>query len=116
MSKIKRSKNKRKKHKKIIKISKGYFNMRSKSYKIAKQSSIKAKQYSYIDRKKKKRNLRKIWITKINFGLKKINYSYKIFINKLNKSKFIINRKILSYLYTKKNKIFYYIIKKIYNV
>lgn len=60
MIRIKRGVTSHKKHKKILKLAKGYYSSRSKTYKCAKQSIIKAGQYSYRDRKQKKRNFRKI--------------------------------------------------------
>ncbi|BBA84865.1 50S ribosomal protein L20 [endosymbiont of Pachyrhynchus infernalis] len=91
------------KHKKILKKSKGYYGSRSKCYKISKQSVIKAGQYSYIDRKIKKRNIRKLWILRINSAVRKYNMNYSSFINILKKKSIFINRKILSIISSNKD-------------
>ncbi|WMC20243.1 MAG: 50S ribosomal protein L20 [Enterobacteriaceae bacterium PSpyr] len=83
-------------HKKCIKQSKGYYGARSRVYRVAKQAIIKAGQYSYRDRKQRKRIFRKLWITRINAFVRKQNLSYNNFINGLKKISININRKILS--------------------
>ncbi|WMC19653.1 MAG: 50S ribosomal protein L20 [Enterobacteriaceae bacterium PC38] len=83
-------------HKKCIKQSKGYYGARSRVYRVAKQAIIKAGQYSYRDRKQRKRIFRKLWITRINAFVREQNLSYNNFINGLKKLSININRKILS--------------------
>ncbi|MGD6858558.1 MAG: 50S ribosomal protein L20 [Enterobacteriaceae bacterium] len=96
MVRVKRGVNSHFRHKKILKKSKGYYGARSRSFKVAKQSVIKSGQYSYIDRKKKKRYFRKLWNIRINAAVKKYGLSYSNFICLLKKKSVVINRKILS--------------------
>ncbi len=96
MIRIKRGIISRKKHKKILKQAKGYYGARSRSYKSAKQAIIKSGQYSYRDRKQKKRIFRRLWIVQINSKLKEYNLKYNIFIKKIKNISLNINRKILS--------------------
>ncbi len=112
MVRIKRGVTAHKKHKKIIKKAKGYYSCRSKTYKSAKQAVIKAGQYSYRDRKQKKRYFRKIWILQINAKVRKYGLTYNQFIYKIKKI-FNINRKILSEIINKEKKSFNKIISLI---
>jgi len=84
------------KHKKIIKLAKGYQGRRKSVFKLAKQAVIKAGQYSYRDRKVKKRTFRSSWIVTINAAIKPYNISYSQFINGLKKSNIEIHRKMLA--------------------
>ncbi len=106
MIRIKKGKINHKKHKKILKLSKGYYGARSRCFKTAKQSVIKAGQYSYRDRKQKKRYFRKIWIMQINAKVRQYGITYNKFINNLKKLSLKINRKILSNIINK-NKILF---------
>ncbi len=106
MIRIKRGTTTKKRHKKILKLAKGYYGARSKCYKTAKQAVIKAGQYSYRDRKIKKRYFRKLWIKQINSAVRNYGLTYNYFINKLNKLSIKINRKMLSNLITKKINLF----------
>lgn len=96
MTRVKRGVVARAKHKKILKKAKGYYGARSKIYRVAKQAVIKAHQYQYRDRRQKKRQFRKLWITRINAEVRNYNISYKSFIFGLKKLSILINRKILS--------------------
>ena len=83
-------------HKKILKSTKGHYGARSRLYKTAKQSHIKALQYSFRDRKNKKRSFRSLWITRINSSSRAAGVSYSKLINGMIKNNIIINRKVLS--------------------
>ncbi len=96
MIRIKRGVTSRKRHKKILKQAKGYLGSRSRTYRSAYQAVIKSGQYSYRDRKKKKGNFRKIWITQINAKVKEYGLSYSKFIYKIKKISLNLNRKIIS--------------------
>ncbi len=96
MVRVKRGKISHKKHKKIIKLSKGYYSSRSRTYRSAYQATIKSAQYAYRDRKQKKRNFRKLWIIQINAKVREYGISYSKFIKKLNDMSIKINRKILT--------------------
>ena len=84
------------KHKKVLKSTKGHYGARSRLYKTAKQSNIKALQYAFRDRKNKKRSFKSLWITRINSGSRALGVSYSKLINGLLKKDIKLNRKILS--------------------
>lgn len=96
MSRVKRGVTARARHKKILQRAKGYYSARSRVYRVANQAVIKAGQYSYRDRRQKKRNFRKLWIIRINAAVRNYNISYNSFIYGLKKSSIIMNRKLLS--------------------
>ena len=84
------------KHKKILSSTKGHYGARSRLYKTAKQSNIKALQYAFRDRKNKKRSFRSLWISRINAGARDLGISYSVLINSLSKKNITLDRKILS--------------------
>jgi len=84
------------KHKKVLSATKGHYGARSRLYKTAKQSNIKALQYSFRDRKNRKREFRSLWIARINAGSRTLGVSYSALINGLTKSNILLDRKILS--------------------
>lgn len=85
-----------KKHRKLIKTTKGYYGARSRLFKTAKQAQIKSLQYAFRDRKNKKRNFRSLWISRINAGSRDLGVPYSRLINSLAKKNIIIDRKILA--------------------
>ena len=93
---VKRGRATRIKHKKVLKAAKGYVGSKSKLYKSAKQTVMKAWKYAYRHRRQKKRDFRSLWITRINAACREHGISYSKFINALNKSNIKVNRKILS--------------------
>ncbi|MEE9374013.1 MAG: 50S ribosomal protein L20 [Saprospiraceae bacterium] len=86
----------RARRKKILKQAKGYFGARSKVYTVAKNAVEKAMQYSYRDRKQKKRNFRSLWITRINAGVREHGLNYSEFMNKCSQKEIGLNRKVLA--------------------
>ena len=84
------------KHKKVLGATKGHYGARSRLYKTAKQSNIKALQYAFRDRKNRKREFRALWIARINAGSRAHGVSYSAFINGLSKSNILLDRKTLS--------------------
>lgn len=112
MSRVKRGVTARARHKKVLKKTKSYYGDRSRVYRVAFQAMIKAGQYAYRDRRQKKRQFRKLWITRINAAVREYGISYSIFMNGLKKASIIINRKILSdlALFDKKN--FFLLVEK----
>lgn len=96
MARIKRAVNAKKKHKKILKLAKGYFGAKSKLFRPANQAVMKSLNYAYIGRKQRKRDFRKLWITRINAAARINGMSYSKFINGLKKANININRKMLS--------------------
>lgn len=98
MARVKRAVNAHKKRRKILKLAKGYVGARSKKYRIANETVIRALRFAYIGRKLKKRDYRKLWITRINAAARMNGISYSKLINGLKLSGIEINRKMLSEL------------------
>ncbi|WP_159715474.1 50S ribosomal protein L20 [Blochmannia endosymbiont of Camponotus nipponensis] len=96
MTRVKNSVVAHARHKKILKKATGYYGARSRTYRVAYQSVIKSGQYSYRDRRQKKRLFRRLWINRINAASREYGISYNYLINGLNKSDISINRKILA--------------------
>jgi large subunit ribosomal protein L20 len=86
----------RRRRKKILKLAKGYFGARKNVYTVAKNAVEKALVYAYIHRKQKKRAFRRLWIARINAGVRQHGMSYSRFINALSKSGIELNRKVLA--------------------
>ena len=84
------------KHKKILSATKGHYGARSRLFKTAKQSNIKALQYAFRDRKNKKRAFRSLWIARINAGARELGTSYSVLINAMSKKNINLDRKVLS--------------------
>lgn len=82
--------------KKILKLAKGYWGRRKNVYTVAKNAVEKALTYAYRDRKNKKRSFRRLWIVRINAGVRAEGMSYSVFMGKLNKSGIELNRKVLA--------------------
>jgi large subunit ribosomal protein L20 len=100
------------KHKKIIKLAKGMQHNRTRSYRLAKQAVIKALQYAYRDRRNKKRDLRGLWITRINAAARELGTTYGKLIAGLKAENIQIDRKILSELAVSEPKAFAEIAKE----
>ena len=83
-------------HKKVLKAAKGYFGSKHRLYKSAKEQLMHSGQYAFRDRKQKKRDFRKLWITRINAACRENEISYSRFINGLTKAGVEVNRKMLS--------------------
>ncbi len=96
MARVKRAVNGHKKRRKIMKLAKGYYGGKSKLYKTANETVIRALRNAYIGRKLKKRDYRKLWIARINAATRLNDLSYSKFINGLKLSGIEINRKILA--------------------
>ena len=85
MPRVTKSLTARSKHKKVLKSTKGHYGARSRLFKTAKQSSIKSMQYAFRDRKNRKRNMRSLWIARINAGTRELGIPYSRLMNGLNK-------------------------------
>lgn len=96
MARVKRGVTAHFKHKKILKLAKGYRESNSKLYRIALEKVEKGLQYAYRDRRKKKSNFRALWIQRINAGVREYGLTYSKFINGLHKSGIEMDRKILA--------------------
>jgi len=96
MARIKGAVNAKKKHKKVLKLAKGFYGAKSKIYRCANPAVMRALRSAYIGRKLRKRDFRKLWIARINAGTRIHGLSYSKFINGLKKAGIEINRKMLS--------------------
>ena len=85
-----------KRRKKVLKLAKGYYGARHRLFRTAKQAVMKSGRYAFIGRKQKKREFRKLWITRISAGCKMNGMNYSTFMNGLKKSGVTLNRKMLS--------------------
>ena len=96
MARVTKSNIAKKRHKKILNSTKGHYGARSRLYKTAKQSNIKALQYAFRDRKNKKRSFRSLWVARINAGSRELGVPYSQLINSMSKKNIKLDRKILS--------------------
>ena len=96
MARVKRGVTAGRRHKKVLKKAKGYYNARRKVYRAAKQAVIKAGQYAYRDRRAKKREFRALWIARINAAARVYGLSYSRLIDGLNKAGVTVDRKVLA--------------------
>ncbi len=116
MARIKRGTVSRRKHNKLLGLTKGYRGTKSKLVKVAKEAALHAGQYAYNGRKQKKQDFRTLWITRIGEAVKKEGLSYSVFINKLHKTNIGLDRKILSNLVVEDPETFKHIVDKVKNV
>ncbi len=96
MARIKGAIATRKRRKKILKLAKGYWGSKSRHFKMAKQAVMKSGNYAYIGRKHRKRDFRRLWITRISAACKLNGMNYSTFMNGLKKAGVTLNRKMLS--------------------
>ncbi len=96
MARIKGAMMTRKRRNKMLKMAKGYYGAKSKHFKMAKQQVMKSGNYAYIGRKLKKRDFRRLWITRISAAVKPYGVNYSTFMNGLKKAGITLNRKMLS--------------------
>ena len=115
MARTKKSVTAKKKHKKVLNSTRGHYGARSRLYKTAKQSNIKALQYAFRDRKNKKRSLRSLWISRINAGSRNLGISYSVLMHSLEKKEILLNRKILSEIAVNDSPTFEKVVKKAAN-
>lgn len=96
MARIKGAVTTRRRRKKIIKLAKGYYGAKGKLFRTAKQAVMKSGNYAYIGRKRRKRDFRRLWITRISAACKQNNIRYSAFMNNLKKANIQLNRKVLA--------------------
>ena len=96
MARVKGALATRKRRKKTLKLAKGYFGAKSKLFKTAKEAVMKSGNYAYIGRRQKKRDFRRLWITRISAAAKINGMNYSTFMNGLNKAGVQVNRKMLA--------------------
>ena len=96
MARVKGALATRKRRKKVLKLAKGYWGAKSKHFKMAKQAVMKSDNYAYIGRRQRKRDFRRLWITRISAACKMNDINYSSFMNGLKKAGINLNRKMLS--------------------
>jgi len=102
----------RARHKKVLKMAKGYWMTRHKQFKKAKEAVLHAGEYAFAGRKHRKRDFRQLWIMRMNAALRELGMKYSIFINKLKVNKIELDRKILSQLAVEHPSVFKKIVEK----
>ncbi|NMB83743.1 50S ribosomal protein L20 [Candidatus Roizmanbacteria bacterium] len=103
----------KKKHRKVLRLAKGYWMTRHKQFKKAKEAVLHAGEYAFVGRKNKKRDFRKTWIIRINAAVRLFGLTYSQFINRLKNNKIEIDRKILSQIAADYPKAFEKIVTKV---
>ena len=96
MARVKGAMMTRKRRNKTLKLAKGYWGAKSKHFKMAKQAVMKSGNYAYVGRKRKKRDFRRLWITRISAAVKMNGMNYSQFMNGVKKAGITLNRKMLS--------------------
>ena len=96
MARVKTGVVRRRRHKKLLKLARGFFSGRRKHFRKAKEQLERSLVYAYRDRRQKKRDFRRLWITRINAACRLNDLSYSRFINGLNKANIVLDRKILA--------------------
>jgi len=105
----------KKKHKKVLKLAKGYWMTRHKQFKKAKEAVLHAGEYAFVGRKLKKRDFRRLWIIRINAAVRPFGLKYSQFIKKLKDKKIELDRKILSQIAVEYPKVFQKIVEYVKN-
>jgi large subunit ribosomal protein L20 len=103
----------KRKHKKVLKLAKGYWMSRHKQFKKAKEAVLHAGAYAYTGRKDKKHDFRKMWIIRLNSMLRSLNSSYSKFISQLKSKKIELDRKVLAQIAVEYPKVFERIVDKV---
>lgn len=113
MARVKGAMMTRKRRKKVLKLAKGYWGNKSKTFRTAKQAVMKSGQYAYIGRKQKKRDFRRLWITRISAACKLNGINYSTFMYGLKKANIFLNRKMLSEIAINDEKSFKDLVEKV---
>ena len=98
MARVKTARTTRARHKKVLKMAKGYYGAKHYRYRNAKQAVMKSGMYAYVGRKDKKSNFRKLWIARINAGARMNGTTYSKLIAGMKKANIVVNRKMLAEL------------------
>ncbi len=112
MARVKGALATRKRRKKVLKLAKGYWGAKSKHFKMAKEAVMKSGNYAYIGRRQKKRDFRRLWITRISAACRANGTNYSSFINGLKKAGINLNRKMLSEIAISDSKAFSSLVNK----
>lgn len=113
MTRVKSGVGTRRKHKKILKLAKGYWMTRHKQFKKAKEAVLHAGEYAFMGRKQKKRSFRQLWIVRLNAALRELGITYSQFMSKMTSKKVAVDRKILALIAVNHPNIFKKIVEKI---
>ena len=113
MVRVKRGVTAKKRHKKILRLAKGYRMTKRRNIKVAKEAVLHAGQYAFMGRKLRKRDFRRLWIIRLNAALSKLGIKYNRFIHRLKETKVIIDRKILAKLAVEHEDIFTDLVNKL---
>lgn len=113
MARIKGGMTTRRKHKKVLKLAKGYWMSRGKQIKKAKEAILHAGEYAFAGRKHKKRDFRKLWIIRLNAAVRVSGLTYSRFVNSLKAKNIGLDRKVLSQIATEYPKVFEQIVQKV---
>jgi large subunit ribosomal protein L20 len=112
MARVKRGISSHAKHKKVLKSTKGYRMTKSRNIRVAKEASLHAGEYAFVGRKLKKRDMREIWVSRINQAIQGMDLNYSKFIHALKKSNIELDRKILADLVINDPNVFRIIVDK----
>ncbi len=112
MARVKGALATRKRRKKVLKLAKGYWGSKSRHFKMAKQAVKKSGNYAYIGRKHRKRDFRRLWITRISAACRMNGINYSTFMNGLKKAEVMLNRKMLSEIAIADEKAFTALVEK----
>ncbi len=113
MARIKGALATRKRRKKVLKLAKGYWGAKSKHFKMAKQAVMKSGNYAYIGRRHRKRDFRRLWITRISAACRMNGINYSQFMNGLKRANIMLNRKMLSEIAISDEKAFAALVEKV---
>jgi len=103
----------KRRHKKVLKMAKGYWMTRHKQFRKAKEAVLHAGEYAFVGRKQKKREFRKLWIIRLNAAVRNLGLTYSQFIQKLTAKKIGLDRKILAKLVVDHPKVFEKVVEKV---
>ncbi len=112
MARVKTGFTRRHRHKKVLKLTKGQFSARSRTYRRANEAMLKSLWYSFRDRRNRKRDLRRLWIARINAAARLNGTTYSRLINGMKKANIVINRKMLADLAVRDPKAFSAVVEK----
>ncbi len=112
MARVKSGPHRRRRHKKVLKMTQGQFNSRHRLYRIANEAMLKSLWYSYRDRRNRKRDLRRLWIARINAAARMNGITYSRLIHSLKQSEITLNRKMLADLAVRDPKAFSAVVEK----
>ena len=112
MARVKTGYTRRRRHKKVLKLTKGQFGSRSRNYRFANEAMLKSLWYAYRDRRNRKRDLRRLWIVRINAATRLNGMTYSRFIHAMKKANITINRKMLADMAVRDPKAFTAVVEK----